>query len=130
MTMLASDRRAACRHTHIEEHGVVVARIRPGHHARIVDISVGGALVDTAHRLLPGRHVDLLLETANRRAATRGRVLRCAVVGVRPSAICYRGAIAFDRPLHWLAEGEREFPPVPAAGTSNPHGAHATPQVV
>ena len=73
----------------------------------LINISAGGALIDTTHRLLPGSSVELLVERNHYRASVRGRVLRCAVVRVRPSAVCYRGAIGFDRCLPWFVEPER-----------------------
>jgi hypothetical protein len=73
----------------------------------LINISAGGALIDTQHRLLPGASVDLHVERNNYRASVRGRVLRCAVVRVRASNMSYRGAIGFDRCLPWFVEPER-----------------------
>jgi hypothetical protein len=102
------DRRRAKRTRHIAEHGILLARVRPGHDASVVDVSAHGALVETAHRLLPGRHIELHLETLEARTAIRGRVLRCSVAGVLASRVSYRGAIGFDLPLSWLADGKGE----------------------
>jgi hypothetical protein len=110
-----ADRRRTPRHHRIEDHGIVTTRVRPGHRAMLINISAGGALLDTPYRLLPGSNVDLLVERNNYRASVRGRVLRCAVVRVRSASICYRGAIGFDRCLPWFIE---------------PEGVEATPQVV
>jgi PilZ domain len=96
------DRRRTPRHGCVEEHGIVSAKVRPGRDASIVDVSAGGALVETNHRLLPGTSVELQFETSAERATIRGRVLRCAVAGVRASSMCYRGAIGFDRSLPWF----------------------------
>jgi hypothetical protein len=98
------DRRETRRHRGLEEHGVVATRVRPGHHARLIDVSAGGALIETNHRLLPGASVELQMETENRQVNMRGRVLRCAVVRVRPTWVCYRGAIEFDRHLPWFVD--------------------------
>jgi hypothetical protein len=97
-----------------EEHGIVSARVRPGHRARLIDVSAGGALIETGHRLLPGTSVELQVETGTRKANVRGHVVRCAVVRVRPTWVCYRGAIAFDRHLPWFIEerGEAATPEV------------------
>ena len=89
-------------------------RVRPGYRATLINISAGGALIDTPYRLLPGTNVDLHVERNNYRASVRGRVLRCLVVRVRPSSICYRGAIGFDRCLPWFVE---------------PEGVETTPQI-
>ncbi len=102
-----TDRRHSPRHHCVEDHGIVSTRVRPGHRAMLINISAGGALIETPHRLLPGTNVELHVERNNYRANVRGRVLRCAVVRVRPSWLCYRGAIGFDRCLPWFIEPER-----------------------
>jgi hypothetical protein len=84
-----------------DDHGIVSVRIRPGHAAALVDVSSHGALLETAHRLLPGHAVELQIETDKARANVRGRVVRCAVVRLRAASLLYRGAVAFDRHLPW-----------------------------
>jgi hypothetical protein len=92
----------------VEEHRIVSACVRPGHRARLIDVSAGGALIETNHRLLPGTSVELQVQTGTERATVRGQVLRCSVVRVRPTWVCYRGAIAFDRHLPWFVDARRE----------------------
>ena len=113
MTERPSERRWSRRRTRQEEHGVVSARVRPGHDVSVVDVSAGGALVEGTHRMLPGAGVELHLrleaasavsKSRSETAVVRGRVLRCAVWGLRPNAMCYRGAIAFDRYLPWFVD--------------------------
>src|SRR5262249_59118928 len=99
---LTVDRRTTRRLHRVDEHGIVAARVRPGHRAHLVDVSAAGALIETSYRLLPGTSVELHLETETTHTRIRGRVLRCAVVRVRPSAVCYRGALAFERDLPWF----------------------------
>ena len=106
MTYLAEDRRTTRRRHDVHQHGIVRARVRPGHLATVVDVSAGGVLVETEHRLLPGANVELQLEGENRSTKLRGRVVRCSVVRVRPEAVSYRGAIAFDRHLPWYDDGD------------------------
>ena len=101
------ERRQAPRQRHREEHGIVEVRVRPGHQARLIDISSGGALVDTEHRLCPGTAVDIFLDRHRYRAHVRGHVLRCAIVRLQRTSICYRGAIAFDRHLPWFVDSEQ-----------------------
>jgi hypothetical protein len=72
----------------------------------LINISTGGALIETEQRLLPGAAVDLLLERSKYRASVRGHVLRCSVVRVCAASMGYRGAVGFDRPLPWFAEYE------------------------
>jgi hypothetical protein len=101
------DRRTAPRFCGPEDHGILLARVRPGHAAWIVDVSAAGALVETHHRLLPGTSIELSVQTSDRRAALRGRVVRCSVARVEASTIWYRGALDFDWPIAWLS---RESP--------------------
>ena len=102
------DRRGMRRLEAFDEHRIVSALVRPGHRARLIDVSAGGALIETSHRLLPGTSVELQVETGTERASVRGQVLRCAVVRLRPTWVCYRGAIAFDRHLPWFVDERRE----------------------
>ncbi len=109
MTHRAPDRRRSRRRAAGDDHGIVSAHVRPGRRVAVVDVSAGGALVDSPFRLLPGTAVELQLETDTRRASMRGCVVRCSVIRVRSAAVCYRGAIAFDHHLAWFAEeAERE----------------------
>src|SRR5439155_24418115 len=104
------DRRGVPRHRDVEAHGILAARVRPGHRAMLIDISTTGALIETEHRLLPGTSVELMLERRHYRAGVKGRVLRCAIVRMHASSVCYRGAIRFDRGLPWFVEPERVDP--------------------
>jgi len=124
-TSSASCRRAAQRIAS-DEHGIVSARIRLGYRAKVINVSAGGALVETVHRLLPGTKVELQMETQTHRASIRGRVVRCTVASLRAASICYCAAIAFDSYLPWYVDEDHGTPAgLPARG----HGAgraHAT----
>ena len=98
------DRRGSRRRRSLNDHGIVALRVRLGRAAAIVDVSAGGALIETDHRLLPGTSVELYLETKDRHLAARARVLRCSVVLVQPASIRYRGAVSFDRQLPWFLD--------------------------
>lgn len=89
-------------------HGINQARIRPGHEASLVDISNGGARIETALRLMPGRHIELHFERENRVMAVRARVLRCHVTMVLASRVLYCGAVGFEQPLTWLNVKHRD----------------------
>ena len=128
MTFLGSDRRRNRRR--VQDHGIVRARVRPGHAVMVLDVSAGGALVETDHRLLPGASVELQVERENRSASVRGRVVRCAVSRVRPASVSYRGAIAFDRHLPWFGDDDGyDVPNIEKRGAA-PFRASATPEVV
>ena len=129
MKGVPSERRQARRRHDADDHGIVSTRVRPGHRAKVIDVSAGGALIETTHRLLPGTSVELHVETRSHRTNVRGRVLRCAIVLVRPSWVCYRGAIAFDRLLPWLAD-ERDGLGDATVRSGVPVRAAATPEVI
>jgi PilZ domain-containing protein len=112
MTSGSLDRRSF-RRSGIGEHGIVSARVRPGRLVLVIDVSAGGTLVEISQRLLPGAAVDLQFATAHRRTNLRGRVLRCAVTRLRPTAVSYRAAIAFDRQWPGFVESEWSEYPVP-----------------
>jgi hypothetical protein len=78
------------------EHQIRWARVRPGREAAVIDLSPGGASIEVSYRLLPGAVIDLQIDTANGRLDARGRVLRCAIVRLRPNAVSYRAAVAFE----------------------------------
>jgi hypothetical protein len=103
MTVHWTDRRQSERWTHPDDHGIVSIRVRSGYAAVIVNMSAGGALIETASRLLPGAPVDLHIEAKQRRTTWRGHVLRCTVGTLRATSVSYCAAIVFDRALPWFA---------------------------
>jgi PilZ domain len=129
MTM-ALERRRGRRLQQVEEHGVVATRVRPGYRAHLVDVSAAGALIETSYRLLPGTSVELHLETDAAHTNIRGRVLRSTVVRVRPSSVCYRGAIAFDRDLPWYVADRERAADHHELRTAHPQRVAATPEVL
>jgi hypothetical protein len=130
MSESQSDRRQTRRLLHSDDHGIVSTRVRPGHRAKLIDVSAAGALIETTHRMLPGTSVELHVETRSHRTNVRGRVLRCAIVMVRPSWLCYRGAIGFDRHLPWLLDEGRGASALAATRSALPDRAAATPEVI
>jgi hypothetical protein len=130
MSHSRTNRRQTRRLRQINEHGIVSARVRPGQRARLIDVSAGGALIETSQRLLPGTSVELQVDTSSRHTSIRGRVLRCAVVRVRPSFVCYEGAIAFDHHLPWFVDEAGYEVPSVNARSAQPYRADTTPQVI
>lgn len=127
-----SERRRTRRRYTPEEHGIVSTRVRLGYDVSLIDVSTGGALIETAHRLLPGSSIELHLATREQRAAVRGRVLRCAVTRLRASGVWYRGAIGFEGQLPWFVDhddgsgysvpGAEIRPGQPGRGAITPYG--------
>ena len=127
MTDSPLNRRRTRRRSGVEHHGIVAALVRPGHDVSVVDVSAGGTLIESAHRLLPGTSVEIQLETADHRVRVRGRVLRSAVVSLRSSAVCYRGAVVFDCYLPWFVDEDSTGYSVPSAEHRMGHSARAAP---
>jgi hypothetical protein len=130
MTHAWAERRRAQRFDRVEDHRIVSARVRPGHQARIVDVSAAGVLVETAYRLLPGTFVEVQVETDTKQTRVRGEVLRCAVARVKPDAVCYRGAIRFDRHLPWFVPENGNDSGSSESRPAHPLRAAATPEVI
>jgi hypothetical protein len=130
MSQQKTERRQTYRRRRTEEHGIVSTRVRPGHDATLVDVSAGGALIDTNLRLLPGAAVELQVDTGTTRASVRGRVLRSAVVRVHASAVCYRGAIGFDAYLPWFAGDAGSAPCSSEARAARPERGDDTRKVI
>ncbi len=129
MKQPAVERRRMRRLKRPDEHRITAARIRPGHIARIVDVSAVGALVESAYRLLPGASVELHVQTDIHHVRVRGEVLRASVATLRHDAVCYRGAIRFDRHLPWFVDetgGDSSVNARPAY----PRGEAATQEVL
>jgi hypothetical protein len=99
------DRRREPRRCGIDEHGVHRARVRPGIDVSLLDVSAGGALIETSYRLLPGGRVVLQLSCATSALSIRSAVLRCAVCHLSADSIVYRGALIFERRLRWRTDG-------------------------
>jgi hypothetical protein len=100
MATLRIERRATRRYPGAEWPALASARLRPGHDVVVVNVSAGGALVETKARLTPGRHVTMRFVGPGACLVAAGHVLRCTVWRLdEPSAVRYRAAVAFDQPL-------------------------------
>jgi prepilin-type N-terminal cleavage/methylation domain len=91
------DRRGARRLDAFEEHRIVSACVRPGHRARLIDVSSRGALIETNHRLLPAR-------TSNSTSRTEpiARAFEDVSSGA-PWSGCVRRGSAIAAPLRSIA---------------------------
>ena len=74
-------------------------KLRPGRPAQIVDVSAGGALIETEWRLLPGTHVELQVGEPVALYHVKARILRCHVARLDRERIRYRGALVFEERL-------------------------------
>jgi hypothetical protein len=99
-----AERRARVRLSFAGTGAAILCRIRPGHPADIVDLSGGGALLETRRRLSPGSVIELQWQADGGRHLTRAEVLRCEVAAVLPDTIVYRGAVRFECDLPFAPE--------------------------
>jgi hypothetical protein len=109
---IARERRASPRVPGLAMSGMERARLRPGRTAYIVDLSAGGALIETDWRLLPGMRFEMQVGEPVPLFRVAGRILRCHVALLDRERIRYRGALVFEEqvpfweaPTHWVAPG-------------------------
>ena len=96
---LRHERRASPRLCAFAAEGLGRARLRPGRIAHVIDLSPGGALIETDWRLLPGLRVEMQIGEPAPLFRIAGRILRCHVFLLGRERIRYRGALAFDELL-------------------------------
>jgi uncharacterized protein DUF6982 len=93
------DRRAHRRLTAAELSWLSHARIKYGPDVSLIDLSVGGAQIETtSYPPQPGSTLVIELAAGERTWPVPARVLRCHLVSLAPHPT-YRGAVAFKRPL-------------------------------
>ena len=73
-----------------------LALLRPGQAVVLVNVSSGGALVESPTRLSPGARAELHLFGGSK-CSVRGRIERCRVSRLEP--LRYEGAIVFEKSL-------------------------------
>jgi hypothetical protein len=95
-----SDRRVHVRLTPFDLQSTLTARLKYGEAVTLVDVSVGGALLETSKILRPDTDVvlEILDSRTNDTTPVVSRVLRSQVAGLE-GGITYRSACAFKRPL-------------------------------
>ena len=100
MTSRRAERRRHVRRPAADPAWLRGARLRPGLDAALLDLSPGGALVETATRLRPGMKTLLHLKLRAGELSVPGEVVRAWVSAIEPDrGVLYRGAVRFDRPM-------------------------------
>lgn len=99
-TVPFADRRAHVRLRPIDLPRPMLVRFRHGPLVRLLDVSTGGALLETATRLIPGGHIVLEFLAPGRRRTTTipSRVVRSHVTALNGSPR-YRSGVVFKQPL-------------------------------
>lgn len=91
-----TDRRADVRFRHAWFDGARTT-LRPGCLVTLLDLSAGGALVESPRPLRPGSRVHVRMLTDGRPLSIVAHVLRCFVASIDPhTGVAYRGGLRFD----------------------------------
>jgi hypothetical protein len=93
------ERRAHRRHAAHEIDWVRRARLKNGPDVAVIDLSVGGALVDVNAHLRLGSFMTLEIAGPDDEVEIPFEVLRCYVSKLQGGTTTYRGACAFTQPL-------------------------------
>jgi uncharacterized protein DUF6982/PilZ domain-containing protein len=99
------DRRAHRRHRDQELRWIKRARLNGRHTVSIVDLSVGGALVDSPVPLRPDSLLTLQIDGRDFDKSIPFRVLRCQIGALLPERPVYRGACEFTSLIQLPSEG-------------------------
>lgn len=93
--VLTTERRRARRVTALAFGLAIPAVMRPGLEVRLVEVSTGGALVESSGPIRPGARTDLALDALHgARRVVAVEVLRCWVHAIDP--LTFRSAVRFD----------------------------------
>jgi len=77
-------------------------RLVAGPEVTLINISRGGALIETDALLVPHSSIAIRLVTADAAFLLRGRVLRSRASSFKESALLYQSALSFDEELPFL----------------------------
>jgi len=91
-----ADRRAYERIAVTDLPWVKGVRLKYGAPLSLIDLSIGGAQVESAVTLRPGSTIVVQIQGQDRDIALASQVLRCHIAAIAPVAT-YRGALAFKR---------------------------------
>lgn len=111
-----AERRVHKRHAAADIPFVTRVRLKYGPVVTLIDVSAGGAQIETtSFRMQPGSSVVLELAGDDREISVQATVLRCQLERLLPEPV-YRGALAFKKELDLSALGTVVTPePEPAA---------------
>ena len=94
------ERRAHIRHGAAALPWISVSRLRNGPSVSLIDLSVGGVLLEADVPLRPGARLTLeIAGQGDQPAIAPMRVLRCEIATLDRTTARYRGACEFVRPL-------------------------------
>jgi hypothetical protein len=105
-TTSGRERRAFPRMSASELHFLKSVKLLAGPEVRLIDVSRGGAQLESDTPLPPGTRVCLRLVTTDTTLLIEGRVLRSRVSCLQPGLVKYRSAVAFDQEVGLFPEGK------------------------
>jgi hypothetical protein len=94
-TAEAHNRRAHPRHSGDQLRRLRLARLKNGPQVSIVDLSRGGALIETRRQMKPGAIITLQMGYDGSSLEAPSEVLRCAVATLNGTGLIYRAACSF-----------------------------------
>jgi len=104
---LKGERRGHARSWFLLGHAKVAARLRTGSPLRVINVSPDGMLVESPARLLPGRQVDLVLQTGATREQAPWVVVHSRVGCLRGSSeLRYRAGLRRARGTNYSADNQ------------------------
>jgi hypothetical protein len=80
-------------------HGLRLLRLKGGPELQIVDLSRGGALLESRVQMRPGAAVTFVLKTSSNLIEIPSEVLRCQLARFDRGSTLYRGACMFTEPV-------------------------------
>ena len=72
---------------------------------KVLDISVGGLLMECGVRLTPSSETRLRIVATDKTLWVPSRILRCHIATISKDGVVYRAAVAFNEPLSFIEEG-------------------------
>ena len=117
-----SERRRTFRFPPNAVPGLKTVHLGSGPEVELVNISRGGALLESTSRLTPSSNISLRLVAGESSFVIRGRVIRSQVAGFLGSMLKYRSAIQFTQEFVLLPEAESPSIEPDAAAYTKPVG--------
>lgn len=102
-------------------------KLLAGPEVRIIDVSRGGAQLESDTPLPPGTRVCLRLVTTDTTLLIDGRVLRSRVSCLQPGLVRYRSAVAFDEEVALFSEDKADSAAKEAAPRRQPESPSGPP---
>ncbi len=129
-TNVAKERRAFPRRPASELTFLKSVRLLAGPEVRLVDVSRGGALLESDTPLPPGTRICLRLVTTDTTLLIDGRVLRSRVSCLQPGLVRYKSAVQFDEEVALFSEERPERVAESAASGVSGQPAETMPEPV